>query len=180
MLSCDGTNENRPMQKHFFFVLATLLPLGSPAAAQDLCDAITCDCENISAGLLTNSWRQDCNNCQASLRQACAENINLIQPWLSLTRGGTCDRRCSVTGPNTYPQWNTYSDNPPGTPLPDNGATPTNVTEFTWDCPDGSTRTYQRDGNDVWFGCEDAGGARIGSWFLVAADGEVTLVEDHN
>ncbi len=62
----------------------------SPAAA---CGRIDCDCENVSFGLLTGAFRDECRNHEAELRRQCAES-------------GRVDGNCNDTpsGPNAFPR----------------------------------------------------------------------------
>jgi hypothetical protein len=90
------------------FVVACLLVLDTPAIAQDeeagtpCAQAISCDCENIEAGLLTGPWKDDCRSCQAGMIERC----DAAYPPLGngLAAAGYCENACSVTGPNPTPK----------------------------------------------------------------------------
>lgn len=72
---------------------------GTPPPAKDEdgmrvedCQVINCDCDNVSAGILTGAWRRECRTTEADLKQQCAARHYI-------------DRMCHATasGPAAFP-----------------------------------------------------------------------------
>jgi hypothetical protein len=130
-------------------------------AEEHPCAIVTCDCENIEAGLLTRSYRRDCRSCQSSLIERCKE----AYPPLSsaMTAGGYCQHECSVNGPNPYPAL------PPEVKESDDESIIT-VGPLRLQCPFAMTvATATIDGKPAK-GCVDEHGKRQGLWFVIDED----------
>ncbi len=54
------------------------------------CARVTCDCENLEAGILTGPWRDQCRQEEVALKRKCAAEGSVSQP-------------CSMSGPNPWP-----------------------------------------------------------------------------
>lgn len=147
---------------------ACALLFGSPAIAQDeeknasspCRQAISCDCDNIEAGLLTRPWQDDCRACEAGIIERC----EAAYPPLSagLAAGGFCENACSVTGPNPTPKA------PP--PMSEGEVPPEGVygdgTVYL-SCPfERTRRTVTYDGMEGQ-GCVDDTGLKQGLFFFV-------------
>ena len=64
--------------------------------------AISCDCANINAGILSGGWKADCRKCEASILEACVKAYPPIGG--AMAAAGFCELKCSVTGPHPYPK----------------------------------------------------------------------------
>jgi len=64
--------------------------------------AISCDCANIKAGILSGGWKADCRKCETSMHEACAKAYPPIGG--AMAAAGFCELKCSVTGPDPYPK----------------------------------------------------------------------------
>lgn len=82
-----------------FEAVFDLPPIRSHPAAGHPCEAVSCDCNGIEAGLLTRPWRQDCRQCEAGIIQACLEASQRMPPQEAVRTVGSCKNKCSVKGP---------------------------------------------------------------------------------
>ncbi len=90
-----------------FCIASLCLPASSSAEDSAECSAVNCDCGNVSAGELTAAWQRDCRECEKRLREICSQNS---PPLLNgLKKAGTCEEKCSATGPNPYPKGDAIS-----------------------------------------------------------------------
>src|SRR5262245_8168398 len=87
-----------------FFAIAA----GSAVAAAQVNDghpcrqAISCDCANINAGILSGGGKAVGGKCGTGILEACVKAYPPIGS--AMAAGGFCELKCSVTGPHPYPK----------------------------------------------------------------------------
>jgi hypothetical protein len=132
---------------------------------------LTCDCENIQAGILNLGWIPDCRECQRELREACNRVDGSVPFYRALIEGGYCETDCSVAGPAPYPP---APDGAAAEPTPEAAARPRDASgEITLACPLGGVMTAVQEGDLSWYGCVDEDGRRVGIWVAIDAEGRV-------
>jgi hypothetical protein len=146
--------------------------LALPAAAQQSTpcrEAMSCDCDNIDAGILTGGWKQDCRSCEAAMVERCEAAYPPLGSGLAAA--GYCENACSAIGPNPYPK---------APPQVAEGEEPENVFGegvMLLSCPLNMTlTTVTIDGAEAE-GCLDEAGLRQGLFvFIDTASNEVVEI----
>ena len=148
-------------------VVLALAVIPRHAAAEDQagCAIINCDCANLKAGILTGSWRKDCQTCETRLRETCSQNS---PPLINgLRKAGTCERKCSVYGENAYPKAPPATASAPRSP--DAPPVTFGVGEGAelLSCPPKMRLATQTIDGMQFTGCIGGNGRRTGLWLFV-------------
>jgi hypothetical protein len=85
-----------------FLLVGVQAALGQTSERHPCEEVVTCDCDNIEAGILNSGWKADCRQCETKIIEACKKAYPPISS--AMAAGGYCEKSCSVTGPNPYPK----------------------------------------------------------------------------
>ncbi len=161
----------------FLAVLALAALTASTASAQsgNPCSAaMSCDCPGISAGILTETWKKDCNACQGKILEKCAQSYaqhgNMER---ALNEAGFCKRDCSAFGPGAFPNV-TATKKPSGSAAaPD--APPPRPGEMRLLCSGDARPEAERIGALQFTGCKNKQKRRTGLWKAYDAERKMEI-----
>ena len=163
-----------------FICFLTLCVAPSVVPAQQtsipkFCDVINCDCENVGGGILERSYRRECQQCEARLRETCRDHGPPF--WKAIEKSGVCENKCSVVGENAYPRAASPKPKPPASKSR-GGAPPSTLGDeyaTLHPCPPSMEEGTQTIDGVEFNGCLLEDGRRHGMWIYVDKDGKKVI-----